>query len=304
MAKKAKKRTRPVDTARQQKLEAIRAEQARRARRVSMAITAVVVVVVVVIAMLVTKAIIERGHNGSPTATPLASKVVRTDLANIPQSVYDSIGPGSATSTPKPIPKGKLVTTHGKPRIFYVGGEFCPFCAAERWAMVAALNRFGHFSHLGEITSAGSPEYAPDTATLSFEGATYTSKYISFKGYETYDRDHNRLDTLPTAEGVVFTKFDNPPYVSSANANTIPFVFIGGKYMISGASYDPIALQGLSHKTIANALSDPTRQVTEDIIGGANLFTAAICATTHNQPSSVCDSVGVTAAATAMSNAK
>lgn len=300
----AKKKTRPADTARQQKLAELRAAQARRARRVSLAITAVVAIIVIVIAMLVTKALIDRSHNGTQSTTPRAAPVVRTALSNIPQSVFDSIGPGSATSAPKAIPKGTLVTKDGKARIFYVGGEFCPFCAAERWAMVAALNRFGSFSHLGQTTSAGSPEYAPDTATLSFEGATYRSKYIVFNGYETYDRNHQKLDTLPTAEGVTFTKFDNPPYVSQSNAHQIPFVFIGGKYLISGSSYDPLVLQGLSHAQIAQALADPTRQLTQDIIGGANLFSAAICATTNNQPSSVCDSAGVTAAATAMSSVK
>ena len=35
------------------------------------------------------------------------------------------------------------LTSGGKPEILYVGAEYCPYCAAERWAMVVALSRFG-----------------------------------------------------------------------------------------------------------------------------------------------------------------
>ena len=31
----------------------------------------------------------------------------------------------------------------GKCLVFFMGAEFCPFCAAERWAIVGALDRFG-----------------------------------------------------------------------------------------------------------------------------------------------------------------
>jgi hypothetical protein len=59
--------------------------------------------------------------------------------------------------------------------VLYAGAEYCPFCAAERWALATALSRFGTFTNLGTTASAGGQEYAPNTATLSFHGATYTS---------------------------------------------------------------------------------------------------------------------------------
>ena len=42
----------------------------------------------------------------------------------------------------------RLLTADGKPLVLYVGAEYCPYCAAERCAMVQALSRFGTFSNL------------------------------------------------------------------------------------------------------------------------------------------------------------
>src|SRR5438876_6623085 len=42
---------------------------------------------------------------------------------------------------------------HGKPVVLYVGAQYCPFCAAERWALVLALSRFGHWAGLRPMRS-------------------------------------------------------------------------------------------------------------------------------------------------------
>ena len=65
----------------------------------------------------------------------------------------------------------------GKPRVLYVGAEYCPYCAAQRWAVAAALSRFGTFADLSETASA-TDDIHPDTATLSFHGSSYTSEYV------------------------------------------------------------------------------------------------------------------------------
>ncbi len=41
-----------------------------------------------------------------------------------------------------------------KPQVAYIGAEYCPFCASERWPMVIALSRLGTFSGLGLTTSS------------------------------------------------------------------------------------------------------------------------------------------------------
>ena len=63
----------------------------------------------------------------------------------------------------------------GKPIVLYVGGEFCPYCAAERWSPVVALSRFGTFSNLTLLRSS-STDMFPDTRTFSFAGSHYSSK--------------------------------------------------------------------------------------------------------------------------------
>ena len=58
--------------------------------------------------------------------------------------------------------------------------------------------------------------------------------------------------------------------------------------MISGASYNPGVLDGLSWSTIAADLSNPNSPVAKAVDGTANYITAAICKMTGNQPASAC----------------
>lgn len=184
--------------------------------------------------------------------------------------------------------------------LLYIGAEYCPFCAAERWPMVVALSRFGSFSNLGQTESAGSPEAYPNTPTLSFHGSSYTSAYIVFQGVETESNQRTGLtyaplDNLTSEQEQLLRTYDAPPYVSSGGA--IPFVLIGNGYVFNGSQYLPSALQGMTAEEVAASLRDPTTQQARDIGGSANLLTAAICTLTSQQPSEVCSSPGVTAAA-------
>ena len=74
----------------------------------------------------------------------------------MPTSVITSVGAGSTLGLPKPI-NGKAIEVDGKPGVLYIGAEYCPFCATERWAMVNALGRFGTFSGL-KITNSSTTD--------------------------------------------------------------------------------------------------------------------------------------------------
>jgi hypothetical protein len=142
----------------------------------------------------------------------------------------------------------------------------------------------------------------PSTATLSFHGATYTSKYLAFSGYEMQSNQlqgssYAPLDKLPPADQKLFQTYDAPPYVPAQSAGAIPFVDLGGRYLISGAGYDPGVLKGLNQAQIARALSDPRSPVAKSVDGTANLVTASLCTLTGNKPTDVCTSSGVRAAA-------
>jgi hypothetical protein len=158
------------------------------------------------------------------------------------------------------------------------------------------MARFGTFTGLGQ-TSSSSTDTDPNTPTLSFHGAKYTSKYFTFAGYEQTDRNQQPLDTVPAADQKLLAKYDATPYLPSSSAGSIPFIFFGGKYIISGASYDPGTLAGMTHAQVAKAMSDPTSKVAQGIDGTANVVSALICTMTNQQPANVCSSSGVQAAA-------
>ena len=77
-----------------------------------------------------------------------------TDTTSVPASTLDTVGAGSGVTAPPEIKGGTPLTSGGKPEVLYMGAEYCPFCAAERWAMVVALSRFGTFSGLSTVHSA------------------------------------------------------------------------------------------------------------------------------------------------------
>jgi hypothetical protein len=227
-----------------------------------------------------------------PTGAALANVV--TKVTSVPESTLNAVGEGGGAVTNKPatIP-GSALTTGGKPEMLYMGAEYCPYCAAERWAMIVALSRFGTFSGLATVHSSSTDIY-PNTSTWTFAHATYTSKYLAFTPVEmqtnipTATGGYTTLQTPTAAQTALLDKYDAPPYVSSSDAGSIPFVDFGNKYLIIGASYSPQVLSKLSWSTIATDLSNPSSPVAKAVDGTANYITAAICKMTGNQPASAC----------------
>ena len=295
---KASKAKRQGST-RQQRIAAQRAA-ARRAEirnRILIVSGSVVVVIAVVLAFVLVKV----NSNGKspasssangPTGTALATVVKNT--TTVPASTLDSVGAGSGvTGLPKPI-TGSALTSGGKPEVLYMGAEYCPFCAAERWGMVVALSRFGTFKNLSTTHSASGDQF-PNTATFTFYKSSYTSKYLTFSPVEmetnklaSGGQSYTTLQTPTAAQNALLAKYDAPPYVASANKGAIPFVDIGNKYMISGSSFSPQILQGKTWSQIATALKNPSSPIAKAVDGTANYITAAICKVTGNQPASAC----------------
>ncbi|HEV7186663.1 MAG TPA: DUF929 family protein [Blastococcus sp.] len=272
---------------------ALAAERGR--RRQWLLVGGAVVAVIAVVAILV--GIKLAGSPAKPQAAAAAgpaSPQVTAAVTGVPPAVSDGIGAGSIVTPPKAL-TGAPLTANGMPRVLYVGAEYCPYCAAERWALAVALSRFGTLSGLGEVHSSPTDVY-PSTATLSFHGAGYTSSYLSLtakeiEGTQPAGNSYAPLDKLSQADANLF---------ENVGGGSFPFVDIGGKYMISGASYDPSVLQGKTQAQIAAALSDAGSPIAKSVVGTANVITAAICRVTGNQPGNVCTSAGVTAAAKAL----
>jgi hypothetical protein len=163
--------------------------------------------------------------------------------------------------------------------MLYIGAEWCPYCAAERWAMAVALSRFGSFTPLRGVHSSPTDVY-PNTATLTFFGSTYTSNYLTFTPVEQQDVNRNLLQNPTAAQKALWAKYEPP-------GDAYPFIDIGNRF-VATTTYNPQVLQGLSWNQIAADLHNPSSAVSQGAVGSANLFTAAICKITGNAPASVC----------------
>lgn len=238
---------------------------------------ATVVTVALVVAIVST-----RGKSGSGNAAGSAAVADPTALtatvAGVPRDVAASVGSGSNKALPVPI-NAPALTQDGKPLVVYVGAEYCPFCAAQRWSVVQALSRFGTFSGLGASHSSPDDVF-PNTPTFTFHGSTYTSAVVAFQGVETEDIDRAPLDTLTAEQQALMTAY-NPK-------GSIPFMVFGGRYVLSGAGYSPQVLAGRSADEVAAALSTSSNPIAQGVLGSANTMTATICILTNDQPASVC----------------
>jgi hypothetical protein len=278
---------------------ALRRQQQQRRSRFLWAGTAVGAVLLVVLALVLVK-VVGGGSSSAPQqAAATASPQIVQAVTGVPSGVLNQIGLGKVDTLPKAITGQPALTAGGKPLVVYVGAEYCPYCAAQRWGMVVALSRFGSFTDL-KTTSSASADVFPNTATLSFHGATYTSDYLTFQGVETSSNvrqgsSYAPLDTLTAQQSQLLNTYDAPPYVAAGSAGSIPFIDFGNKFIMSGASISPQLLAGKSASDIATALSDPSSPIAQAVNGSANAFTAAICQVTGGQPGAVCTSPAVTA---------
>jgi hypothetical protein len=274
--------------------------------------------VVIVVAALVIIKVASGGtaKTGSAAFSPI-SATNETYLTTVPASVFNTVGITSpiaqvtAPETLKGQPALTATTASGAtvPEVLYIGAEYCPYCAAQRWPTIIALSRFGTWSGLGNMSSYSGDVY-PNTPTFTFVRAKYTSKYLVFKSVEEEANYLNAagtayasLQTPTKAEEALVEKYDTSKYIkglTSSEAGSIPFIDFANKFLVAGASYSPTTLAGSTRNNIAAALSNPTSPVTEAIITSANYQTAALCSLTKGLPTNVCTSSGVKVAAKAM----
>ena len=270
------------------------ARRARTRNRLLLAGGAIVAVIAVIVAFVVLQGNGSSGNgNGqvAPSGAALAQLV--RQATSVPASTTDAVGAGQATTPPTSI-TGAPLTGGGKPEMLYMGAEYCPYCAAERWAMVVALSRFGTFSGLAATHSAakdgaGHAEPFPNTPTWTFAKASFASQYLTFTPVEMQTNipdpatgGYTNLQTPTPAQEALFNKYD------AAYQGAIPFIDFGNKYLSVGASYNPAVLSGLTWSQIAADLHSPSTPVAKSVLGAANYLTAALCGLTGDQPATAC----------------
>jgi len=244
------------------------------------------------VALLMTAKLLGPHPAQSADAEDVAPPAVMQALESVSMSDTAASGVGPARVVPS-ISGPTLRGSSGLPWVVSWGAEYCPFCAAERWPLIVALSRFGRFQDLHLSHSATGDVY-PETPTFTFHGASYQSSYVDFTGVETHSNVRINgqwapLDTPPANVAQLFRQYNAPPYVAANDSGTIPWIDVANRFVFSGSSYNPIWLKGWTQAAIAASLADPSSEMTRAILGEANVITAAICVTTMNAPSTVCE---------------
>lgn len=271
--------------------------QARRdqRRRTTLIISGSIGLVIVVVVVFVIVAMNRQPAKQAGTSALPAS--VGSTLTTIPDSALAQVGTGAlapVSSLPIKSINGQALSSGGKPELLYIGAEFCPYCAAMRWATVIALSKFGTFGpftgiHSAAVTPSGAAESYPNTATLTFLHQKYASQYLTFNPIENEDVKYQPLQSLTSAQQALWTKYE------PGGQQGYPYFYFGGKVVITGPLYDPSVLKGLTWSQIANQLTNPKSAVSKNIYGAANYQIAAVCKMTGNAPASVCKAAPIPA---------
>ena len=277
-------------------------------KRIYLAGGSILVVAIVAIALVLVKL-----NSGPPAATGngptgTALSALTKQVEDIPSSVTDKVGSGGVeaglfvpteTTTQVSNAASQLgsyfgtvnsstpLTSGGKPEVLYLGGEYCPYCATQRWAMINALSRFGTFSGL-TTTHSSSTDVDPNTPTFTFYKSTYTSKYINFTPVEEYGATSSTVLQTPTAAEQTLAQTYDP---GSGSGSPIPFIDLGNKYVQVGnlSPLSPTLLAGKTWAQVGAAMADPSSSSLGTAeIGNANYMTAAICKLTNNLPATAC----------------
>ena len=162
-----------------------------------------------------------------------------------------------------------LKRSTGKSLVFFMGAGFCPFCAAERWAIVEALRNFGTWEGLVEDKSAGHDEKYLNVPTLSLAKARYSSEFVEFVGRETADRNFEPLQELDEKDYEILDTF-NPDQI-------IPFLLVDGQFMQVGAGYSPKLIEAMDHHRVRAELQNPNSEVGKAIREEIDNITALVC---------------------------
>ena len=265
------------------------AREQRRARTRTYGILSISLVVIIVAVLVVVK-VAGGGGSGSgsavdvpspPAGTPIPASTL-AKLMSVPVSTLTVAPTGGILTTPQSV-NNPVLTANGKPELLYIGAEWCPHCAAERWPLYIALSKFGTFSPSpGRIHSANLDGNVP---TLTFYGTTYSSPYFTFVPVEVYTNK---------PQGSGYAPLQQPTQAQltlwqDTNGGSFPFIDFGGKVALPSAQYSYAELQNLPFSAVAAQVGNNSTSIGADIDASAAQLVKTICGSlSHDQPSDVC----------------
>ena len=195
-------------------------------------------------------------------------------------SVVDAVGSGGQSGEMIRLPaSAKLPATDGKPLVVFVGAEYCPYCAAERWVMVMWLSRFGTFKQSLRDSVVIHRRLSRHRYLHVLQVDRTRARTSTSAPNEIEDRNQQPLQTMSAGDPNIFTKYDDPPYTIAAAASS---------HSSTSAGCSPSTPRATSRATLQacrgarSQRSSATRAstVTKAIIGNANILTAATCIAT------------------------
>jgi Domain of unknown function (DUF929) len=252
-------------------------------------ITVVSVAVVAAVAVVAIFAAI-RPAAPAPKISPALAKLIR-EVTTVPENAEISTNVDFLGILAHPV-AGTPLTQHGKPEVFYVDAGFCPYCAAQNWALIVALSHFGTFSGLSTVRTH-LYDGSPPIDGWMFYGSSFTSRYLAFVPVEAWsdtlvsakanpdDRNsYRRLQKLTQAQQAVFDKYDA--------THAVPFIDFGNQSVSIGSILPPTVLAGQTWSQIAATLSDGRTVADQAILSAAASLTGQLCQLTGNRPASAC----------------
>jgi len=272
-----------------------------------------VVVLLLGFVALVTYALTRSTTPASVARPSVTSADVVATLAGVTPSTFDSVGvtvPGTTLTAPVVLSGQPPLARDGRPEVLFVGSEYCPFCAAERWPLIVALDRFGKFGTLHNSQSAPLSVFS-GIQSFSFVGTTYSSRYVTLTGVELYsdqtgpDGTFTRISRLDPGEAALVARYA-PLTAGSGAPGTWPFVDIDNRMVTATSGFSPALLVSQSQAQIAGEAAQPLAATPQSatpapptgqaIIAAANQLSAGICLATGGQPVAVCNSKAVRSA--------
>jgi Domain of unknown function (DUF929) len=125
-------------------------------------------------------------------------------------------------------------TVDGKPVFFFYSSLACPYCAASSWVLWFALAQFGNWTGLAYAQSMPSPQIYPNTSSLNFSDATYSSEWVATDFWVGASTTAIQFPSLECPESA---------YVTSYDFGGIPFVVIDGQFFETGTLSSPAAFR-------------------------------------------------------------
>jgi len=250
-------------------------------------------VVVVIVAFVLVSVL---GGKGQVKGTPgsyaipaaLTAQVEGVPLSALISNAKSQLAGGQVSPPEKLPPNAPHLSSGGLPEIMYIGADYCPYCAGERWALVLALSKFGTFNGL-RGTSSSSTDINPSTPTFTFYGSTYTSKYLTFATDELETNTDQPLQSPTAQENKIINTWDVSPYTTENGS--IPFVYLAGRYVVTGVQYDASPIQEMNFQDAVPVMTSGTSAVSKHVDAAAGYLVGDFCALTHDQPASVCSQV-------------